>query len=247
MWIKKFFNNIHNIKDFDKDEKIAKKWSDDFSRHWEGSLTNKQRKSINNYSQNSRNYNAFLRKYYDVFEHKPDYISKIDWEQTYKNINNDIKNIDQELAKSMVEEAIVVYRRVDLTQFYSQSQISDLSLKLRDEQGKINLNLFQKIKQEFINNKKGYYEPTFISTSLNRDPTNDPSPTKIVLGWKPILLKIAIPVGTNAAFIDNISYFPKQNEILIARRQLLQYENIAIISDDFDRETALVSLMLLKK
>ena len=124
----------------------------------------------------------------------------------------------------------MAYRRVTYHQF------SEKYVKLR-EKNKIDRNFFTQIRDEFIN--KSFIQYGYMSTSLCKDPHKSYTGVRY-----PILLKIILPKDTSAIYIDDISKYFGQYELLVNRNYKFCYKDFFIIEDE-NIESILAEIILI--
>lgn len=233
---KKFFTDKNGYKDFKKipniDNEIAARiWGKKKFNEWKINLSSDEIKAIYQYTQTSRYINPYLRKYKGK---QMDNDINVNYNRLNSpaHMNWQMKYIDSALKKSKLTRDIYLYRRVSLLHFYPIEKIENEKLTLRSKPKEINKKIANKL---FINlikygNENRYKDFAYVSTSLSQDP-------RFVKDLRlfeemGILLKIKVPKGTKAAFINEISAFPNQNEVLIGRNYIYKYNNISIINTD---------------
>lgn len=209
--------NIRNFHDF---VTKAQSWGEKTYRNWKISTAQKQ--AIFNYSATqSKDINYYLIKncgkllvegtkqwrYWETVE-------SLD----VKNINTIISHLDDALLKANVPDALIVYKRAKETFF--DIEIGDLRSY---EDFSINLDIFQSIKNKFLNQKIIMHN--YLSTSL----INEPNHFTFNHKFYPILFEIIVPKWANAAYIGNISRFEDEVEMLINRNYALFYRHFKII------------------
>lgn len=206
---------------FKKNHKAALEWGDQQYARWLKNLNTEERKDLKGYTGSQYDsINTYLRTNRGKLIGSP--------------LDQKIKNIDSALKKAYVPEDITVYRRVTDWQFAKETN----TLRPQDEQhqfGKmIDRDTFSQIRKEFYN--KTFTSDGYMSTSLSQDPHES-------FAKHPVLLKISIPAGTNAGFIDSISGY-SQAELLIQRGYTFRYTSFDIEKDSSGKEFVIVEVEL---
>ncbi|MEK4500026.1 ADP-ribosyltransferase [Bacillus sp. FSL R12-0069] len=198
---------------FKKNKKAASDWGDQHYSKWIKNLSEGESKDLKGYTgSHYDSINTYLRT------NKGKLIGSA--------VDEKIKNIDSALKKARVPENITVYRRVTDWQF--DKDVNTLRPQNEKHQfGKlIDRDAFSEIRKNFYN--KTFTSDGYMSTSLSQDPHE--SFTK-----HPILLKISVPAGTEAGFIDKLSGYD-QVELLIQRGYKFRYTSFDIEKDPSGKE-----------
>ncbi|PEQ08699.1 ADP-ribosyltransferase [Bacillus toyonensis] len=206
---------------FKKNKKEALEWGDQHYSKWLKNLNEDERKDLKGYTGSQYdNINTYLRTNKGKLIGSP--------------LDQKINNIDLALKRAYVPEDITVYRRVTDLQFAKEVN----TLRPQDDQhqfGKtIDRNAFSQIRQEFYN--KTFSSDGYMSTSLSQDPHES-------FAKHPVLLKISVPAGTNAGFVDSISGY-SQAELLIQRGYTYRYTSFDIETDSSGKEYVAVEVEL---
>ncbi|MFU0252202.1 ADP-ribosyltransferase [Spiroplasma sp. Moj] len=219
---KKFNKNLRHYKDRHEE---ARNGGRQLYNDWENKLTKNEKKEFKEYLEQytGSNYepiNEYLRKTNGKIYHD---IEAIPAELKFtkndlKKVNDKILKLDKSFQKAKTNEKLVVFRRV------SGYQFSDHYLNLRDANNKINRDLFTQIRQDYTGKK--FTQHSFLSTSLSKDPNKSYSGE-----CYPILLRISLPKGTKAIYVDEISKYYGQNELLLNRGYTFRYHNFLIVKD----------------
>ncbi|EDS77074.1 mono-ADP-ribosyltransferase C3 [Clostridium botulinum C str. Eklund] len=111
-----------------------------------------------------------------------------------------VKLIDQSFSKMKIPQNIILFRGDDPA--YLGPEFQD---KILNKDGTINRDVFEQVKAKFL--KKDRTEYGYISTSL----------MSAQFGGRPIVTKFKVTNGSKGGYIDPISYFPGQLEVLLPR------------------------------
>lgn len=196
-------NHIDNLIDFEGEHEKAKGWGEKKYKEWKERLTSEEKESI---------------EYYTDFDYLEinQYLREVKGKLKTSDLNNTIKHIDSALKKGRISEPITVYRRA---KGFSLGINNGLLVDWKNPNKIIKENI-SKISEMLIGKTKTEYG--YISTSLSQDAASNFSKL-------PILLKIHLPVGTEAAYLGNLSTNPGENEVLIGRGFTYQIEKASII------------------
>ncbi|PEA86927.1 ADP-ribosyltransferase [Bacillus thuringiensis] len=194
-----------------KDSKRAEAWGRKCYAKWSRNLTITEERSLTNYT---------TEKGYLINK----YLRKNDGEIGGNEIlDRDINNIDRALKKVKTTEVVKVYRRVGENAFGMEPD------SLRDK-NKINIDKAREFAEKFINTVRkdqGYLSTTLVS-GLSQE-TKNKSPEIVLM---PILLELNIPKGTRAAYINDLSHKPWEQELLIERGSSYKIHGMTIIVED---------------
>lgn len=179
----------------------AKKWGGKEYSSWKLKLKQEEKYHIKEYTKNASPLNSYLR-------------------ENDGNLGSDQKKdkkievIDKALEKIKLKESIIVYRGTDGIIFGEEFQ------KNLMDGNKINQNVAKKITKQFEGT--ALLERGYLSTS-------------IVLAnqfiARPVLIELKVPKNSKACYIDPISYYPGQYELLIARNAQYHIDDIRIIAN----------------
>ncbi|MEV2911024.1 ADP-ribosyltransferase [Paenibacillus larvae] len=191
-----------------KDSEKAEAWGRKYYAKWYRNLTITEEKSLTNYT-TEKGYliNKYLRK-------NDGEIGKNEL------LDRDINNIDRALKKVKTTETIKVYRRLGENAFGMEPD------SLRDK-NKIKIEKAREFAEKFINTirkDQGYLSTTLVS-GLSQD-TKSKSPEIVLM---PIILELNVPKGTHAAYINDLSHKPWEQELLINRGSSYKIHGISII------------------
>ncbi|PEA06362.1 ADP-ribosyltransferase [Bacillus cereus] len=177
----------------------ARQWGDTVHLKWKQELAREEMKAIIEYTKNANPINSYLRE--------NDGNLGVDFTKDQK-----IKQIDKALVKTNISHHMVVYRGTDGIVFgegYQQSLMDGY---------RVNPEIAAEIREKYTGvllTERGY-----LSTSLV---------TETQFMARPVLIELKVPSGTSAAYIDPISYYPGQYELLFARNTQYYIEDIKII------------------
>ncbi len=177
----------------------ARQWGDTAHLKWKQELVQEEMKAIIEYTKNANPINSYLR------ENDGNLGADLTKDQK-------IEQIDKALAKANVSHHMVVYRGTDGIIFGEQYQNS-----LMDGY-RVNPEIAAEIREKYTGvllTERGY-----LSTSLV---------TETQFMARPVLVELKVPSGTSAAYIDPISYYPGQYELLFARNTQYYIDDIKII------------------
>ncbi|WP_410991219.1 ADP-ribosyltransferase [Bacillus cereus] len=208
---------------FKKNKTAALQWGDRHYSKWIKNLSQEESTALKGYTKSQ----------YDEIN---TYLRRNNGKLTGSKLDEKIKNIDSALQKAPVPENIIVYRRVTDLQF--EKEVNTLRPQNQEYQfGKrVNMDAFSEIKNKFYN--KTFSNHSYMSTSLSQDPHES-------FAKHPILLKISLPKGIHAGFIDKLSGYD-QVELLVQRGHLFKYTSFYIEKDPSGREYVAVDVQLIK-
>ncbi|WP_255293998.1 ADP-ribosyltransferase [Bacillus toyonensis] len=167
-----------------------------------------------------------LSDYSDINRYlRSDYFDALDQEKIEKSI----KLMDRAFSKVRLHEDMVVYRRVSERAFGMQDR------NLVNEELKINMEEFENFKRMFQGKHKK--DPAYISTSIVKD---------VAEGFStlPILMKIHVPKGVPAIYVDPLSKVPGEMELLLPRNRTYKVTNISPVIEE-DREYVMLDVEIL--
>ncbi|TPG70129.1 hypothetical protein EEL32_14320 [Brevibacillus laterosporus] len=207
-----------------KDSNKAEAWGRKYYANWLRNLTIVEQRSLTNYT---------TERGYQINK----YLRNNDGELGENGIlDRDINNIDRALKKTKTAEMVTVYRRVGENAFGMEAD------SLRDK-NKIKIEKAREFAERFINTTRkdqGYLSTTLVSGLSKETKSNSP---EIVL--MPIVLELNVPKGTRAAYINDLSHKPWEQELLINRGSSFKIHGLSIIVED-GRERLKVKADLLK-
>ncbi|MGR5965258.1 ADP-ribosyltransferase [Bacillus cereus] len=222
---------VVEARDFHTNKGSAEKWGEDNYKKWLAEISAEETTAIKYYTgEGYDKINAYLR----MNEGKRPTFPFENGEKKVVRLDA-IGKIDAALEKAAIPEAIIVYKRVSEWIFNHDS-----SALRKNTENVLNT----KIKDEIIAKYQGktFEEKGFMSTSLSQDPSREYGPERYN-----ILLKIHIPKGTHAAYIESISRKKEQLELLIKRGYTFKYEKFSVIKDAKGRESLMVEISLQTK
>ncbi|WP_242065713.1 ADP-ribosyltransferase [Bacillus thuringiensis] len=166
---------------------------------------------------------------------RTDYFDVLDQEKVEKSI----KQIDRAFSRVRLHDDMIVYRRVSESAFgLPENSLVKLDLKEDDP-----INSISKIDMEsfefFKNRFQGKYkkDPAYISTSIVKDAAE-------VFSFHPILMKIHVPKGVPAIYVDPLSENPGEMELLLPRNRTYKVTNISPVIEK-DKESIVVDVEIL--
>ncbi|HHQ8409039.1 TPA: ADP-ribosyltransferase, partial [Staphylococcus aureus] len=181
----------------------------------QANYSSKDKEAIYNYTKYSSPINTPLRS------------SQGDISNFSADLQEKILRLDRLISKSSTSDSVYVYRLLNLDYLSSVKGFSseDLELLYKTENGKYNEELVKKLNN--IMNSKIYTEYGYSSTQLVKG---------AALAGRPIELKLQLPKGTKAAYIDskNLTAYPGQQEILLPRGTDYTINTVKL-SDDHKR------------
>ncbi|WP_242309757.1 ADP-ribosyltransferase [Bacillus cereus group sp. BfR-BA-01524] len=206
-------NHIDGLIEFEGNYKDADIWGENKYKEWRESLTDKEKETIKKYTKNGYEMiNFYLR------EMKGKLINEF----LYESLNLQINILDKVLKKTETETPITVYRSVSHKMLGIDDIVSRIyeknEGKMDDHEAAYFSEVKKKLKGKVITNY-GY-----MSSSLSKRLDG-----KILNGEYDVLIKIKLPAGTNAAYIGNLSIYPAETEMLVARGFEYQIEDLSWI------------------
>ncbi|MEJ9166914.1 ADP-ribosyltransferase [Bacillus thuringiensis] len=205
----------------------AKAWGNELFNLWNKLTPQVEKDAIRGYTaMDYSRINGYLRSdYYDILDQE--------------KLEKSIKLIDRAFSKAPLYNDIVVYRRVGASAFgLSENELVKLDLKEDDivnSTSKINMEIFEGFKNMFQGKYKK--DPAYISTSIVKDP-------KEGFSYRPILMKIHVPKGVPAIYVDPLSQFPGEMELLLPRNRTYKVTNISPVIEK-NREYVQVDVEIL--
>ncbi|PEA86926.1 ADP-ribosyltransferase [Bacillus thuringiensis] len=202
------FNNPSSIgknktraRDFGIDTAKAKKWGKKEYSSLKHQLKQEEKNHIKEYTKNASPLNSYLRE--NDGELGSDKIK-----------NKKIEIIDNALKKIKLKESIIVYRGTDGIIFGEEFQ------KTLMNGNKVNQNVAKKIMKQFEGT--ALLERGYLSTSIALA-------NQFIA--RPVLLELKVPKNSEACYVDPISYYPGQYELLIARNTQYHIDDIRVIAN----------------
>ncbi|AQZ47430.1 putative ADP-ribosyltransferase [Paenibacillus larvae subsp. larvae] len=128
------------------------------------------------------------------------------------DMDKKIELIDKALIKTKLKDSVTVYRGTDGIIFGKEFQTTLMN------GNKVNGEVAKKIKKEFEGTmllERGYLSTSLVNGTL--------------FLARPVLIELKIPKGGNAGYVDPISYYPGQLEMLLPRDTKYYIDNIKII------------------
>ncbi|ANS52026.1 hypothetical protein BM86_23785 [Bacillus thuringiensis] len=232
-WRKLKFTSNNEVLDFKMDAEDADIWGQFHFKGWIDQLTDVEKKVIKGYTgARYQDINNYLRNESEV--NKPEK-EKRPVVEPHK-VPGEIASIDSALNKSYLPENMVVYRRVTDEQFSKESN----TIRPQDTShnfGKIvDREALHAIRQQFVDTT--FVSANYMSTSIAQD--QHPSYAK-----HPVLLRIFVPEGIHAGFIDNLSGY-SQSELLIQRGYAFRYTSFDIETNQSGTEYIVANVVLEK-
>ncbi|MES1053471.1 ADP-ribosyltransferase [Bacillus thuringiensis] len=177
----------------------ATQWGSAEHLKWKRELKQEEIKAVIEYTKNANPLNSYLRE--------NDGILGSDATKDQK-----IELLDKALGHAKLSHHMVVYRGTDGIIFGEEYQQPLMNGKT------VNLEIAAEIKKKYrgtILTERGY-----LSTSLVNE-------TQFMA--RPVIIELSVPKGTSAAYIDPISYYPGQYELLFSRNTQYYIDDIKII------------------
>ncbi|MGE6963893.1 ADP-ribosyltransferase [Bacillus thuringiensis] len=186
---------------FESDREMADRWGVAEFAKWEKRLIDDQKVAIREYTKNANPINTYLRENAGNLGSNP-------------NLNKTISNMDAGLQTAVINDNVRVYRGTDGIIFGDAYQTSLINGSTVD------LQILNDLQSEFMG--KSIIEHGYLSTSLVND---------TLFMARPVLLELKIPKGTPAGYVDKLSYYPGQFEIILPRNTTYKITNINIINN----------------
>ncbi|MGG0397441.1 ADP-ribosyltransferase, partial [Bacillus toyonensis] len=159
--------------------------------------------------------NSYLRSdYFDV--------------RDQEKIKRSIQQMDLAFSRVRLYEDMIVYRRASESAFgYQEGTLVN--------EGVIDMEQFEMFKNRFQGKYKK--DPTYISTSIVKD---------VAEGFsnRPILLKIHVPKGVPAMYLDPLTHFSGEMELLLPRNRTYKVKTISPVTEE-DREYVMLDVEIL--
>lgn len=151
-----------------------------------------------------------------------------------------IEILDKAIEKVTIKEPMYAYLREDESFF----KMSVTSLFNFDED-EVDLKKFQELRANYLNKTVPIYH--FLIPSLVKTPQGA---TQFQNRQFPIVVKIFMPQGTNAGYLGKVSFFSKNAQMIIGRKQnqenyALKFEKFSIEKDQFGKEIVNVSASII--
>ncbi|MGG4393090.1 ADP-ribosyltransferase [Paenibacillus thiaminolyticus] len=188
-----------SVKDFKEDRKAAEKWGNKEYKAWNKKLNASEKELVKEYTGNAKPFNTYLRANEGKLGFKPD-------------IDKKIVKLDEALKKSTVSETVLVYRGDDTSIFGKEFQNSLY------QGNKVDRELFRKLRDQYQGKTKTEYG--YLSTSLVSNQQ---------FAMRPILTTLKVPKGAHAGYVDNISLYKGQYELLLPRNTKIRIDKMYII------------------
>ncbi|ANS51764.1 ADP ribosyltransferase [Bacillus thuringiensis] len=174
--------------------------------------------------------------YYHINEYlRSGYFDVLDQEKTEKSI----KQIDRAFSRVKLHDDMIVYRRVSESAFgLPENSLVKLDVKEDDpvnSTSKINTESFEHFKNSFQGKYKK--DPAYMSTSIVKDAAKQ-------FSLHPILMKIHVPKGVPAIYVDPLSNFPGEMELLLPRNRTYKVTNISPVIEK-DKEYVMLDVAIL--
>ncbi|MBJ8113608.1 ADP-ribosyltransferase [Bacillus cereus group sp. N6] len=209
-----------------KPEAIA--WGNELFNLWNKLTPQVEKDAIRGYTGvDSGSINSYLRSdYYDVLDKE--------------KIEKSIKQIDRAFSRVRLHDDMIVYRRVSESAFgLSKGDLVKSDRKKGDSLVSSNSNIDMKKFEFFKNMFQGKYkkDPAYMSTSIVKDAAEG-------FSKNPILMKIHVPTGVPAIYVDPLSNFPGEMELLLPRNRTYKVTNISPVIEK-DKEYIMVDVEIL--
>lgn len=174
--------------------------------------------------------------YYPINEYlRSNYFDVLDQEKTEKSITQ----IDRAFSRVRLHDDMIVYRRVSESAFgLPENSLVKLDLKEDDpvnSTSKINTESFEHFKERFQGKYKK--DPAYMSTSIVKDAAK-------TFSLLPILMKIHVPKGVPAIYVDLLSKVPGEMELLLPRNRTYKVTNISPVIEK-DKEYVMLDVEIL--
>ncbi|MHB0802415.1 ADP-ribosyltransferase [Bacillus thuringiensis] len=207
----------------------ATAWGKEFFNLWNKLTPQVEKDTVRDYTGGGYgDINRYLRS---------DYFDVIDQEKTEASI----KQMDRAFSRVRLHDDMVVYRRVSESAFNLPDYISNYLLEKTGETTLVNKDLKVNVEklEIFKNMFQGRYkkDPAYISTSIVKD---------VATGFNelPILMKIHVPKGVPAVYVDPLSNAQGEMELLLPRNRTYKVTNISPVIEK-DREYVQVDVEIL--
>ncbi|MBE2129670.1 Epidermal cell differentiation inhibitor [Staphylococcus schweitzeri] len=174
----------------------ATKWGNSLIKS--AKYSSKDKMAIYNYTKNSSPINTPLRS------------ANGDVNKLPENIQEQIRQLDSTISKSVTPDSVYVYRLLNLDYLSSITGFTreDLHMLQQTNNGQYDEALVSKLNN--LMNSRIYRENGYSSTQLV---------SGAAVAGRPIELKLELPKGTKAAYIDSkeLTAYPGQQEVLLPR------------------------------
>lgn len=200
--------DVQKVVNFEHDEKEALKWGGITYQEWFDKLITFEEKSalIHYTDEGYRDISKYLREKNGILQSDSKFLT----------LNKTINDIDSALKKGEISEPMIVYRRVGIKSLGLQG------IELKDEKNKIIKENLSKVSERLIGKTRTEYG--YLSTALIIDPEETGT-----LRADPILMKITLPSGTNAAYLGGLSKYPEEQELLVGRNTTYKIEKVSLV------------------
>ncbi|PEQ51207.1 ADP ribosyltransferase [Bacillus cereus] len=205
----------------------ATAWGNELFNLWNKLTPQVEKDAIRGYTaMDYSSINGYLRSdYYDVLDQA--------------KIEKSIKQIDRAFSRVRLHDNIIVYRRVSERAFgLSENALVNHTEKEEDpvnSVSKINMENFEFFKNRFQGKYKK--DPAYISTSIVKDAAEG-------FSGAPILMKIHVPKGVPAIYVDPLSNVPGEMELLLPRNRSYKVTNISPVIEK-DKEYIMMDVEIL--
>nr|WP_277679590.1 ADP-ribosyltransferase [Bacillus thuringiensis] len=181
----------------------AEQWGSKLYRKWSKTITEQEKREIGYYAGvGYREINTYLRTH------------KGEMSGNNPEIEKKVVHLDRAFQHARLKDSIVVYRRVTETAFGLSRNT------LLNDKGQINFDILQTFRMNYEG--KTNKDAAYMSTSIVKDPVSEFSEL-------PILLRIVLPKGAQAAYIAPLSPTPEELELLLPRGTVYKITNITPI------------------
>ncbi|WP_374019720.1 ADP-ribosyltransferase [Paenibacillus thiaminolyticus] len=189
----------NSAKDFKEDRKAAEKWGNKEYKAWEKKLKANEKELVKEYTRNAEPFNTYLRANEGKLGFKP-------------AIDKKIVKLDDALRKSKLSETILVYRGDDISIFGKEFQNSIY------QGNKVNRELFRKLRDQYqgeIRTEYGYLSTSLVSNQQ--------------FAMRPVLTTLKVPKEAHGGYVDKISQYKGQYEVLLPRNTKYKIDKMYII------------------
>ncbi|MGG1148180.1 ADP-ribosyltransferase [Bacillus wiedmannii] len=197
-----------------KDIHTATEWGNKAFLKWKHELKQDEIQVITEYTKNANPINSYLRENDGNLGSDPVKDQKIG-------------QMDKALDLAKVSHNMIVYRGTDGIIFGEKYQGSLMN------GNKVNAEVAAEIKEKFTGTH--LTERGYLSTSLLNE-------TQFMA--RPVLIELKVPEGTSAAYVDPISYYPGQFELLFSRNTQYRIDNIIIIDNNGNQKLKVEATIL---
>ncbi|EOO61631.1 hypothetical protein IKE_05853, partial [Bacillus cereus VD196] len=194
----------------------ATAWGNELFSLWDKLTPQVEKDAVREYTgEGHRDINGYLRS---------DYFDARDQEK----IKRSIQQMDLAFSRVRIHEDMIVYRRA------SESAFGYRDGELVNQDG-IDMEQFEMFKDRFQGKYKK--DPTYISTSIVKD-------AALGFNYRPILLKIHVPKGVPAMYLEPLTQVSGEMELLLPRNRTYKVTNISPVSEE-DREYVMLDVQIL--